>query len=570
MSHHQHKIKWIESFVFNLLESPIKKFIVVFIMFAILISSVMLVTSIMVKVKLLPQSLADNFTIYIDLPEGKSIYETKEVTSCILKHLKDEEIITDMSVFYGESSPIDFSAMIKSRLFDSGENIANILVNLKREEFRDENSIFAVNRLRPIIQENCKMHNPKIKMIESPAGPPVLAAIVLEITSDVEYQKLEKLALDIKDIFLSTSNLADIDIVGDESFTKFGIVLDENKIIKSNIQLDQVKKILYLAFEGMDIAFNNDANAQNQIPIHLVLSQKTKTFKNNTKEDLLGKLSSLKLMNTQGLMIPLSELVTIKEQTNEHKIVSKNLSPMVAIVAATDMESQLYPLLDIRSKIIEKYSSIYEVEEVTMFDLKLIHKKTKEVFNLHWDGEQKLSIDTITDLSIALGVAILFIYFMMVVYYKNFSLAGAIILASFISVAGVIYAHWIFNMFTPSTFYLTGTSLIGFIALIGINSRNSLLVIDFVQQLVEQKHLSVQRAIAISVQTRAKPILLTVLAIIFASMLLATDPVFGGLGIALIGGTLAAYAVSLFIVPIIIYKPLLRLYDAKKEDIKDD
>jgi multidrug efflux pump subunit AcrB len=112
---------------------------------------------------------------------------------------------------------------------------------------------------------------------------------------------------------------------------------------------------------------------------------------------------------------------------------------------------------------------------------------------------------------------------------------------------------------------MTGTSLIGFIALIGINSRNSLLIIDFAKQLIEEKYIDADRAIAISVATRAKPILLTVLAIIFASALLATDPVFGGLGVALIGGTLAAYAVSLFIVPIIIQIPLIKQYPIKKE-----
>jgi len=154
----------------------------------------------------------------------------------------------------------------------------------------------------------------------------------------------------------------------------------------------------------------------------------------------------------------------------------------------------------------------------------------------------------------------------MVIYYKNFALAGAIVLASFISVAGVIYAHLIYDMFIPHTFYMTGTSLIGFIALIGINSRNSLLIIDFAQQLMNEKNIDARKAIAIAIQTRAKPILLTVLAIIFASMLLATDPVFGGLGIALIGGTLAAYAVSLFIVPIMIYKPLKKEYAKEKNE----
>ena len=152
----------------------------------------------------------------------------------------------------------------------------------------------------------------------------------------------------------------------------------------------------------------------------------------------------------------------------------------------------------------------------------------------------------------------------MVVYYKSFSIAGAVVLASFISVGGVIYIHLIWDLFTSEIFYMTGTSLIGFIALIGINSRNSLLIIDFATQLIEEKHLSIEKAISVSVYTRAKPILLTALATILASSLLATDPVFGGLGVALIGGTIASYLVSLFIIPIIIHGSFLTKYGKGK------
>ena len=556
----------IESFVYTLLHSPIQKSIALFIMFVILISSIMLVTSTAVKVKLLPKPLADNFTIYVDLPEGKSVYETKEVTSCILKYLKDEEIITNMSVFYGESAPVDFSAMLKGRLFESGENIANILVNLKREHERDETSIHAVHRLRGVINEHCTLHNNKIKMVESPAGPPSLSSIVLEVTGDGDYEGIESLAYQLETIFKKVPKLVDIDIVSNERFLKYGIILNNHKIIQSKLQPEQVKKILYLAFEGMDVSYTNDANAQNQIPIHLGLSKKSKNIKVSSKEYLEYKLSELMLLNTEGQTVPLIEVVDIVVQQSNNKIISKNLSPLISVLGETDMESQIYPLLTIRDEIRNDLAKQYEIEDTNFLDFVLTDKKTKEKYLLHWDGEQKLSMDTITDLGMALGVAIVLIFFMMVIYYNSFSLAGAISLASFISVAGVIYAHFIYDLFLPTTFYMTGTSLIGFIALIGINSRNSLLIIDFAQQLIEEKNITVARAIAISIQTRAKPILLTVLAIIFASMLLATDPVFGGLGIALIGGTLAAYVVSLFIVPIIIYKPLLKQYPTKGED----
>jgi multidrug efflux pump subunit AcrB len=149
----------------------------------------------------------------------------------------------------------------------------------------------------------------------------------------------------------------------------------------------------------------------------------------------------------------------------------------------------------------------------------------------------------------------------MVIYYHSFALAGSIVLASFLSLIGVIFGHYAMNLLTPDEFYLTATSLIGYIGLIGINSRNSLLIIDFAKQLVETKHMEVNHAIAVATATRAKPILLTVLAIVFASSLLATDAVFGGLGVALIGGTIIAYIVSLFFVPAIITRALNNQYN---------
>ena len=552
--------KYLEPFIFNLLHSRAKKIALLVIMIVSLAISFMLVTSTIVKVKLLPKPLADNFTIYVDLPEGKSVYETKEVTSCIINQLKNEEIITDMSIFLGEGAPVDFSAMIKGRLFETGENIANILVNLKRNSGRDETSILAVHRLRPLIQNACTMHNVNIKIVELPAGPPSLASLVLEITSDSGLAAMEELGVKLEDIFKNTAGLVDIDVVSDSSYMGYTVQLKKNKILASNLQLDQVKKILYLAFEGMEIAYENSSDTENQIPLYLTASKKSKMFNSKDKAYMLSKFSEIALMNSLGSLVPLSELVTLKEQSNEHKIISKNLSPLVSVVGETDMESQIYPLLSIREDIVQKLSIQYEVQTSGMLDFVLIDKTTGDDFYLHWDGEQKVTMDTITDLSMALGVALLLIFFMMVVYYKSFSLATTIVLASFISVGGVIYMHLILDIFTSEVFYMTGTSLIGFIALIGINSRNSLLIIDFAKQLIEEKHLSVEKAISVSVHTRAKPILLTVMATILASALLATDPVFGGLGIALIGGTLASYLVSLFIVPILIQRPLLKEY----------
>ena len=141
----------------------------------------------------------------------------------------------------------------------------------------------------------------------------------------------------------------------------------------------------------------------------------------------------------------------------------------------------------------------------------------------------------------------------MVIYYKSYALSGIILLGSFLSIVGVIVGHFIMDVFTTDTFFLTATSLIGFIALIGISSRNSLLLIDFTASLMKDKGMDKAEAIAYATATRAKPIFLTAVAIILASTLLAGDAVFGGLGVSLIFGTIAAVVSSLVIVPVLMF-----------------
>ena len=232
---------------------------------------------------------------------------------------------------------------------------------------------------------------------------------------------------------------------------------------------------------------------------------------------------------------------------------------MVNVLAETDMVSQVYPLLAARDTMIDKFSDNYIVTKEAgistyMFDLHLKDKKTGEKYLLRWDGEMKVTLDTFRDLGAAFIAALILIFLLLVIYYKSFALSAIVLGGSFLSIIGVIVGHYVANLVTTETFFLTATSLIGFIALMGISSRNSLLLIDFAKSLIEDKGIEKTRAIAIASATRAKPIMLTAIAIILGSALLASDPVFGGLGVALISGTVAAVIVSLMFIPILLKK----------------
>ncbi len=548
----------LEKFIYSILQSPFKSSMVYFITFILFVLSIATFPTEIIKAKMLPSKDSDTFSIYVDLKDGSSISQTKEVVQCITKHLQKDENITNISAFLGEGQPLDFAALVKQSALKDKESQAELMINIKKLGNRDITSYNLVSNLRQDIQSSCSLYDANIKFIELPAGPPVLASIVAEVYGGDSFQSRKEFALKVASILKNQATLVDIDILADKDFIMYELELDSSKAIMSNVDLAQIKNILYLAFEGMKVAVINQANAQNQIPIFLRLDD-SRLLKNSTQNDLKTKLQSLKIINAQGNTVSIAEFVSIKEIIKEPTITSKNLNLMINVIAETSKDSQIYPLLDARNEMISSFDSNYEIIKADMLNVSFIDKNTKERFDVVFDGELKVTIDTFIDLGGAFIIALVLIFFLMVMYYKSFAISGGIVLSSFVSIVGVIFAHVIMDLITFDTFYLTATSLIGFIGLIGINSRNSTLIIDFSKQLVEEKNLSINEAIAKATATRSKPIILTVLTMVFASVLIANDAVFGGLGVALIGGTLISYIVSMFFVPVIIKNQLKKI-----------
>lgn len=548
----------LEKFILSILNSNSKSLMVYLITLILFILSVATFPTQIVKAKMLPSKDSDTFSVYVDLKDGSNINQTKEVTTCISNELHKNENVTNISIFLGEGQPLDFAALVKLSALKDKESQAEIMVNIKKAKQRDITSYNLVTTLRKEIQEKCSLYDANIKFIELPAGPPVLASIVAEIYGGNSFESRREFSVKIAQILKQQATLVDIDVLADDDFTIYELELDNNKAIKSNVSLEQIKDILFLAYEGMEISVINENNAENQIPIFLRLDE-SRLLKDKSKDSLVNRLQTLKVVNNEGLTVSISEFVEVKEIVKEPTITSKNLNKMINVIAETSNDSQIYPLLNARKEMIEKFEKDYEVIKTNMLNLSFVNKNTNERFDLIFDGELKVTLDTFRDLGGAFIIAMVLIFFLMVMYYKSFALSGGIVLASFVSIIGVIFAHVIMDLITKDTFYLTATSLIGFIGLIGINSRNSTLIIDFSKQLVNENGMKINEAIARATATRSKPIILTVLTMVFASSLLATDAVFGGLGVALIGGTLISYVVSMFFVPVSIKNQLHKI-----------
>ena len=549
-------MKKFERYVFNILGSNAKQWMVILLTLLALAGSVMMLPTKVVLAKMLPGKSANTFSVYVHAPTASSIEQTRTVTQCVAGILQKEKEITDIEAYLGQGSPLDYAGLVKGSNFKNSENEAEIVVNLTDKHERDEPSFMMVHRLRPTIKANCEKVVPGtvIEMIEQPAGPPTLAAVVAEIYGK-DYDGIYALAQKIAKIFGKTDGLVDINIMADDPYTKFELIPNSDKITRSGLSVEQVNKILYLAFEGMVVTHKNSKDYPDQIGLFVRLSDQTRRLAEHSRQALETKLAQLKLMNKKGMLVPVSEIVDIHEVPASPTIMQKELRRMINVTAETDLVSQVYPLLEARETIMKKLGDTYDIETTDyLFNLRLTDRKTGEVYDLKWDGEMKVTLDTFRDLGAAFIAALIFIFLLLVVYYKNFTISGIVLAGSFLSIIGVIVGHWVADLVTEHTFFLTSTSLIGFIALMGISSRNSLLLIDFAKALILEKGFDKQHAIAVASATRAKPIMLTAIAIILGSALLASDPIFGGLGVALISGTVAAVIVSLIFIPVLMYR----------------
>ena len=115
-----------------------------------------------------------------------------------------------------------------------------------------------------------------------------------------------------------------------------------------------------------------------------------------------------------------------------------------------------------------------------------------------------------------------------------------------LALVGVLPGHWLFGAF------FTATSMIGFIALAGIMVRNSVLLVDFINLRLDEG-IPLRQAVIEAGAVRTTPILLTAGTVVIGAMVMLFDPIFQGLAISMLGGTIFSTFLTLLAVPLIYY-----------------
>jgi multidrug efflux pump subunit AcrB len=257
-------------------------------------------------------------------------------------------------------------------------------------------------------------------------------------------------------------------------------------------------------------------------------------------------------------MVPVSELVEVREQLREKAIYHKDLLPVVYVTGdmGGKLDSPLYGMFDIRSKV----NGMALEQGGTLGEYFIRQPKDPYAgYSLKWDGEWKVTYETFRDMGLAYAVGLILIYLLVVAQFKSY-LVPLIIMAPIpLTIIGVMPGHALLGS------QFTATSMIGMIALAGIIVRNSILLVDFINEQVAGGMDFAEAVIQAGI-IRAKPIALTGLAAMIGAIFILDDPIFNGLAISLIFGIFVSTLLTLVVIPVLYYAAMRNRLSPSRTD----
>ncbi|HLT50256.1 MAG TPA: efflux RND transporter permease subunit, partial [Aequorivita sp.] len=444
-------------------------------------------------------------------------------------------LVVNYQNYVGTSAPITFNGLVRHYDLRGGSNMADIQVNLVGKEDRSLQSHDIAKQLRPRIQEIGRKFGANVKIVEVPPGPPVLSTIVAEIYGP-DYDQQIAVAKKVENILNETQDVVDVDWMVEADQKEYEFIIDKEKAMRYGVAPQQIVYTMNMALSDRPVTNLYDETATKQVGILLALDEKEKS----TIQDI----SQLKIASKQGNMVSVGDLVDIRESIRAKSIYRKNQKRVVYVLAdmAGELESPVYAILGMTDKLNEiELPAGYKMNE-----LYLQQPEHEDDFTVKWDGEWQITLEVFRDLGIAFLGVIIIIYILIVGWFQNFKAPVVMMVAIPLSLIGIVLGHWIMGAF------FTATSFIGMIALAGIMVRNSVLLIDFIN-LRTAEGIPLKQAVIEAGAVRTTPILLTAGTVVIGAFVILFDPIFQGLAISLMGGTIVSTVLTLLVVPLVYY-----------------
>jgi multidrug efflux pump subunit AcrB len=501
----------------------------------LLVLAVLLVVFRLVPLKMLPFDNKNELQVVIDMPEGTTLESTEAATHALADYLVRIPEVTDVTTYAGASSPIDFNGLVRHYYLRQGPTVADIRFSLLGKKNRSQQSHAISLRLRNDLHKIADRCGANIKIVEIPPGPPVIATLVAEVYGGIgqPYDELTGAAKQVRGHMETMHGVVDVDDISVAPQVKLVYNIDRTKAALHGISAQEIAQSLQaLTSGGIPSSLRID-NQVHPVLIRLQLPRADRT--------LQTRLEQLMVRGATGEGVFLSELGTFSEERIDQPIYHKNLTPVVYVFGDT--------------------AGLPPPEAVLALGSEVDKDPKLEGFQVNWSGEGEwdITLRAFRDLGIAFGVAVLGIYILLLYQTQSYILPAIQLIALPLSIIGIFPGFWLLNVIVGHTVggwgdpvYFTATAMIGMIALAGIATRNSILLIEFVEVRKEEGHPLMDSLIEAGA-LRTRPIFLTSIAAMLGAWPITLDPIFSGLAWALIFGIIVSTMFTLVVVPVVYY-----------------
>jgi len=526
-----------------------------------------------VPLKMLPFDNKNELLLVLDLPEGTTLERTDAAVRDFEHYLSQVPEVVNYISYVGVSSPMDFNGLVRHYYLRRGDHLAELRINLAAKKNRRQQSHAIGLRMRPALDEIARRHGAALKLVETPPGPPVIASVVAEVygQADDSYDDILAAADIVKERLAREPGIVDLDDMRVAPQTRAVFVPDAEKAAINGVSVEDISATIRAAF-GDAAGTIHDPRERNPLRIELRIPIDRRATP--------LELTRLHVKGREGAMVPLAELGRWSEERRDQTIYHKNLKRVAYVLAETAGRPPADVIVDVladRAAAGENGAPSPPAGAlrvgpgwVAAGEPRPVAGRTffRNGSGIAWfappgfridfagEGEWQITLDVFRDLGLAFAAAMVGIYVLLVAQTGSFAVPIVVMLAIPLTVLGVLPGFWLLNWAGAETVggyldpvYFTATGMIGMIALAGIVTRDSIILVDFI-------HLSLARgrslfdAIMESRVVRLRPILLTAGAAMLGAVPIIIDPIFSGLAWSLIFGLFASTVFTLFVIPV--------------------
>jgi hypothetical protein len=485
-----------------------------------------------VAFKMLPMDNKSELNIVIDMPEGTDLFVTSNLAQRLSISLNTVPEIVSYQTYVGTASPFNFNGLVRHYFLRSQPWQADIAVQLLPKHDRERTSHEIAIQVREMLTPVARASGARLTVAEAPPGPPVLASMVAEVYGP-SAESRRRFAADIMRIMHDTPDLEDINTFMIHPYPEIAFEVDRMHAAMHGVSVEDINREVTMAMGGFEVGPIKLVHELEQTTIVLQLPLAIRANP--------GNLLALPVRTASGVTIPLGELGHFSQRQVSPTIWHKDLQAVEYVTADVigPLGAPLYGMINVDSKLASYRAPDGSKVSGTYFG----KPKDPDAFGFKWDGEWEVTYVTFRDMGLAFGVALVLIYMLVVAEFRNFVLPMVVMAPIPLTLIGIIPGHWMLGA------DFTATSMIGFIALAGIIVRNSILLVDFAKGKVEEG-MSVRDSVILAAEVRMRPIVITALALVIGSTVLLSDPIFQGMAVSLLFGSIVATFLTLVVIPL--------------------